>query len=79
MGNVDTHVAADFEQDIDAGKIVTAEEDNPARTIPVTCTHGLIKKVPTNRWQLYDLCGAEPPDTLPPLASPAVSRPPLVT
>ena len=29
MGNVDTHVAADFEQDIDAGKIVTAEEDNP--------------------------------------------------
>ena len=31
-------MAADFEQDIDAGKIVTAEEDKPTRTIPVTCT-----------------------------------------
>ena len=48
MGYVDTHVAADFEQDIDAGKIVTAEEDKPTRTIPVTCTHGL-KKSPAQQ------------------------------
>ena len=31
------------------------------------------KKVATNRWQLYGVSGAEPPDALPPRAAQAIS------